>query len=45
MTKMHRKPTIYEALAKKLGRRPTSTEIKDEVVRIIAEGRALALRR
>ena len=32
-----RKPTIYEALCKKLGRIPTHEEIKFECKRIIAE--------
>jgi len=33
---MH-KPTIYEALVKKLGRTPTNAELKAEVDRIKAE--------
>lgn len=33
-----RKPTIYEALAAKLGRVPTHAELKADVKRILAEG-------
>jgi hypothetical protein len=33
-----RKPTIYEALAEKLRREPTSNELCDDVKRILAEG-------
>lgn len=42
---MARKPTIYEALAEKLGRAPTNSELKAEVERIKTEaliGRATA---
>lgn len=35
---MH-KPTIWEALAEKLGREPTHDEACDEVKRILAEAR------
>ena len=31
--------TIYEALAKKLGRKPTHAEVKAEVKRILEEGK------
>lgn len=31
------KPTIYDALVAKLGRRPTNAEIKADVRRILAE--------
>ena len=34
--------TIYEALSRKLGRKPTNAELKDEVQRIKQEGYALA---
>lgn len=34
---MARKPTIYEALAAKLGRTPTHNETVDEVKRILSE--------
>ena len=34
---MIRKPTIWEALADKLGREPTNAEAKAEVARIICE--------
>lgn len=34
---MTRKPTIFEALATKLGREPTHTEAVDEVMRILSE--------
>ncbi len=40
MPTTHRKPTIFEALAAKLGRMPTNTEIKADVKRILAEGLA-----
>lgn len=33
-----RKPTIYEALAEKLGRAPTNAELKADVDRIKADG-------
>lgn len=33
-----RKPTIYEALAAKLGREPSNAELKADVVRILNEG-------
>lgn len=33
-----RKPTIYEALAAKLGRTPTNAELKADVERIKADG-------
>lgn len=33
-----RKPTIYEALAIKLGRVPTNAELKADVKRILEEG-------
>lgn len=33
-----RKPTIWEALTKKLGREPTNAEANEEVRRILAEG-------
>jgi hypothetical protein len=36
---MSRKPTIWEALAEKLGRDPTHAEAKAEVKRIISEAR------
>lgn len=42
-TEMDRKPTIWEALATKLNRQPTSDEVRAEVKRIIAEGFAEAL--
>jgi hypothetical protein len=32
-----RKPTIYEALVKRLGRNPTDSELKAEVKRIMQE--------
>jgi len=32
-----RKPTIWQALADKLGREPTNQEAKDEVRRILSE--------
>jgi hypothetical protein len=32
------KPTIYEALAQKLGREPTHAEIKADVDRILQDG-------
>jgi hypothetical protein len=35
---MERKPTIYEALAARLGREPTIAEICNDVKRILAEG-------
>jgi len=35
---MTRKPTIWEALAQKLGREPTNAEARAEVKRILAEG-------
>lgn len=35
--KAARKPTIYEALAEKLGREPTNAELKADVERIKAE--------
>lgn len=35
---MTRKPTIYEALAERLGREPTHREQCDEVRRILEEG-------
>lgn len=35
-----RKPTIYEALEKKLGRPPTHKEQVDEVKRILSEARS-----
>ena len=31
--------TIYEALAKKLGRKPTNADVKAEVKRILEEGK------
>jgi hypothetical protein len=34
------RPTIYEALALKLGRAPTHQELVEEVLRIIREARA-----
>jgi len=34
---MSRKPTIWEALAEKLGREPTNKEASDEVKRILNE--------
>jgi hypothetical protein len=34
-----RKPTIYEALVEKLGRRPTETEVKADVERILGRRR------
>lgn len=34
---MERKPTIYEALEVKLGRKPTHAEVKADVVRILRE--------
>ena len=34
---MSRKPTIWEALAEKLGREPTNKEASDEVKRILRE--------
>ena len=37
---MTRQPTIYEALAAKLGREPTNAECKTEVLRIMEEARA-----
>lgn len=33
-----RKPTIHEALAAKLGREPTTSEMKADVKRILNEG-------
>jgi hypothetical protein len=33
-----RKPTIYEALADKLGRTPTASELKADFNRILQEG-------
>jgi hypothetical protein len=33
-----RKPTIYEALATKLGRTPSASELKADVQRILQEG-------
>ena len=33
-----RKPTIYEALAAKLGRNPTNAELKADFNRILTEG-------
>jgi hypothetical protein len=33
-----RKPTIYEALAAKLGRNPTNAELKADFNRILEEG-------
>jgi hypothetical protein len=33
-----KKPTIYEALATKLGRNPTSAELKADFNRILADG-------
>lgn len=33
------KPTIYSALRDKLGREPTSAELKTDVMRILAEAR------
>ena len=35
---MSRKPTIWEALARKLGREPTHREACDEVKRILRKG-------
>ena len=35
---MMRKPTIYEALAEKLGREPTNAELRADVNRILVEG-------
>jgi len=32
-----RKPTIYDLLKEKLGREPTNTELKNEVIRILGE--------
>lgn len=32
------KPTIYQALADKLGRIPTNAEIKADIQRILSEG-------
>lgn len=32
-----KKPTIYEALVKKLGRNPTNAEIKEDIKRILQE--------
>ena len=37
---MTRKPTIWEALAARLGREPTHAEASAEVRRILAEGAA-----
>lgn len=37
---MTRRPTIWEALAAKLGRQPTNKEASDEVKRILREARA-----
>lgn len=37
---MSRKPTIWEALAEKLGREPTHREACDEVKRILREAAA-----
>lgn len=37
-----RKPTIYEALWEKLGRRPTDREASDEVKRILFGGERIA---
>jgi hypothetical protein len=37
---MNRKPTIWEALAARLGREPTNAEAKEEVCRILREARA-----
>lgn len=34
---MARKPTIYEALRAKLGREPTSAELRADVSRIMSE--------
>ena len=34
-----KRPTIYEALKIKLRREPTHSELKDEVLRILAEAR------
>lgn len=42
---MTRKPTIYDALAEKLGRNPTHAEIKAECIRIIEEGRLQMIER
>lgn len=36
------KPTIYEALQRRLGRKPTNAELKAEVQRILSEGHAQA---
>ena len=33
-----RKPTIYEALAAKLGREPSNAELKADVQRILTDG-------
>ncbi len=35
-----KKPTIYEALATKLGRNPSNEECKIEIFRILEEGKA-----
>ncbi len=37
VTTMTRKPTIYEALAAKLGREPTNAELSADVRRILSE--------
>jgi hypothetical protein len=36
---MARNPTIWEALAAKLGREPTGDEVKADIRRILEEGR------